>query len=56
MANARPSVDRDMSTPNSRVRVREIRPEEDWAIAKECWRLAKLPQEQQWPVNRAVNR
>ncbi len=38
--NARPSLDQDISTPDSRVRVLVIRAEEDWAIAKECWKLA----------------
>jgi len=40
-ANARPSLDQDVSTPDSRVRVLVIRAEEDWAIAKECWKLAR---------------
>ena len=39
--NARPSLDQDVSTPDSRVRVLVIRAEEDWAIAKECWKLAQ---------------
>ena len=38
--NARPSLDQDISAPDSRVRVLVIRAEEDWAIAKECWKLA----------------
>ena len=38
--NVRPSLDQDISTPDSRVRVLVIRAEEDWAIAKECWKLA----------------
>ena len=37
--NARPNLDADVSTANSRVRVLVIRAEEDWAIAKECWKL-----------------
>jgi len=41
-ANARPSLDQDVSTRDSRVRVLVIRAEEDWAIAKECWRLAPM--------------
>ena len=40
--NARPSLDADMSSPDSRVRILVIRAEEDWAIAKECWRLARV--------------
>ena len=39
-ANAKPSLDQDVSTPDSSVRVLVIRAEEDWAIAKECWKLA----------------
>lgn len=42
-ANARPPLDQDVSTADSRVRVLVIRAEEDWAIAKECWRLAAIP-------------
>ena len=40
LTNARPSLDQDISTPDSRVRVLVIRAEEDWVIAKECWKLA----------------
>jgi acetate kinase len=39
--NARPSLDQDVSTSDSRVRVLVIRAQEDWAIAKECWKLAQ---------------
>ena len=46
--NARPSLDQDISSADSRVRVLVIRAEEDWAIAKECWKLAH-----RWP-NAAV--
>jgi acetate kinase len=38
--NARPSLDEDISTADSRVRVFVIRAEEDWSIAAECWKLA----------------
>ena len=38
-ANARPSLDQDISAADSRVSVLVIRAEEDWAIAKECWKL-----------------
>lgn len=38
--NVGPSLDQDISAPDSRVRVLVIRAEEDWAIAKECWKLA----------------
>jgi acetate kinase len=40
-ANARPSLDQDISTTDSCVCVLVIRAEEDWAIAKECWKLAQ---------------
>jgi acetate kinase len=46
-ANARPSLDQDVSTPESRVRVLVIRAEEDWAIAKECWKLAHTRRQQE---------
>jgi acetate kinase len=39
--NARPSLDADISTADSAVRVLVIRAEEDWAIATECWKLVK---------------
>jgi acetate kinase len=39
--NARPRPDQDIATPDSAVRVLVIRAQEDWAIARECWRLAK---------------
>ena len=38
--NEEASLDRDIATPESRVRVLVIRAEEDWAIATECWKLA----------------
>jgi acetate kinase len=38
-ANARPSLDQDISAADSRVSVLVIRAEEDWAIAKECWKV-----------------
>jgi acetate kinase len=40
--NARPSLDMDISSADSRVRVLVIRAEEDWAIAAECWKLAHV--------------
>ena len=43
--NAGASPDRDISTPDSRVRVLVIRAEEDWAIATECWKLARAATE-----------
>ena len=39
--NARPSLDCDISTGDSRIRVLVIRAEEDWAIATECWKLTR---------------
>jgi acetate kinase len=53
--NAQPSLDQDVSTPDSRVRVLVIRAEEDWAIAKECWRLLQLPHAQDWRAKQAMN-
>jgi len=39
--NAKPTLDQDISTADSRIRVLVIRAEEDWAIAGECWKLAR---------------
>jgi len=39
--NEAPSGDRDISSADSGVRVLVIRAEEDWAIAKECWKLTR---------------
>jgi len=50
-ANARPSADQDISTPESRVRVLVIRAGEDWAITKECWKLAHTGRSQQSAAN-----
>jgi len=41
-ANARSSVDEDISAPDSRVRILVIRAQEEWAIAGECWKLSQL--------------
>jgi acetate kinase len=38
--NTQTSLDRDIATADSRVRILVIRAEEDWAIAAECWKLA----------------
>ena len=38
-ANAQLSPDGDAATPDSRVRILVIRAQEDWAIARECWKL-----------------
>jgi len=37
--NARASGDEDIAQADSTVRILVIRAQEDWAIAKECWRL-----------------
>lgn len=34
-----PAPDRDISTPDSPVHVLVIRAQEDWAIARDCWKL-----------------
>ncbi len=39
--NAASASDREISTKNSTVRVLVIRAQEDWAIARECWKLAR---------------
>jgi len=38
--DASPHLDRDISASTSTVRVLVLRAQEDWAIAKECWKLA----------------
>ena len=40
--NLRPSLDADISAADSQVRVLVIRAEEDWAIATESWKLARV--------------
>ena len=44
--NAKPSLDADISTADSRVRILVIRAQEDWAIAAECWKLVGADQGQ----------
>jgi len=39
--NSQPACDADISTVDSRVRVLMVRANEDWAIACDCWRLAR---------------
>jgi len=39
--NEQPFLDADIASPDSMVRVLVIRAQEDWAIAKECWRLMR---------------
>lgn len=38
--NVASGADRDIAAPESKVRVFVIRAQEDWAIAKDCWKLA----------------
>ena len=37
--NAAPKMDSDIAAPDSRVRVVVLHAEEDWEIARECWRM-----------------
>ncbi len=37
--NSSPTLDSDIATAQSKVRVLIIRAQEDWAIARECWQL-----------------
>ncbi|HEY3974134.1 MAG TPA: acetate kinase [Candidatus Sulfotelmatobacter sp.] len=39
--NAKLTLDADIGGPDSRVRILVIRAQEDWAIARECWKLAR---------------
>lgn len=41
VANANTSSDGDIATADSRVRILVIRAQEDWAIARECWKLMR---------------
>jgi acetate kinase len=36
-------MESDISTTNSRVRVMVLTAQEDWAIARECWKLGRPP-------------
>jgi len=38
--NAQSSADQEISLPDSAVRILIVRAQEDWAIARDCWRLA----------------
>jgi acetate kinase len=38
--NGQSSADQDISFSDSAVRILIVRAQEDWAIARECWRLA----------------
>jgi acetate kinase len=42
-ANQQTTLDRDIAAADSRARVLVIRAEEDWAIARECWKLVRVP-------------
>ncbi len=39
--NAQSPSDQDIATANSAVRVLIVQTQEDWSIAKECWRIAR---------------
>src|ERR1700756_2776035 len=39
--NANPSLDQDISADGSPLRVLVIRAQEDWGIARECWKLVR---------------
>lgn len=41
--NAATHSDQDIAAPESKVRVLVVRAQEDWAIARECWRLQSRP-------------
>lgn len=47
--NARPTLDAEITTADSRVRVLVIRAQEDWEIARECYRVAAAPAPQPLP-------
>jgi len=39
--NARSPADEDIAAMDSQVRVVIVRTQEDWAIAQDCWKLAR---------------
>ena len=41
--NARSPADEDIATADSPVRVVIVHTQEDWAIARDCWNLARTP-------------
>ena len=43
--NSRASADQDIASTDSPVRVLVVRAQEDWAIARECWKLAQAKRE-----------
>lgn len=44
VANVNASSDQDIASADSSVRVLLVRAQEEWAIARECWKLAQTPQ------------
>jgi acetate kinase len=42
LANRHTVPDADIAMPDSSVRVLVIRTQEEWAIARECWRIAQI--------------
>ncbi len=48
--NAHPGPDADISGDGARVRVLVIRAQEDWAIARECWRIRSAKKEHRSPA------
>ena len=41
--NSRSSSDQDISVADSSVRILVIRAQEDWEIARQCWRMTRIP-------------
>jgi len=41
--NTEAHSDQDIAAPESKVRVLVVRAQEDWAIARECWKLQSRP-------------
>lgn len=41
--NAEVHSDQDIAAPQSTVRALVVRAQEDWAIARECWKLQSRP-------------
>jgi acetate kinase len=50
LKNASPHLDQEISGPGSTVRVLVLRAQEDWAIARECWKLASDSSARQYAV------
>lgn len=46
-SNTAPSLDQDIATSGSRARILVIRAQEDWAIARECWKLTQTAERPQ---------